>query len=861
MEEQRKWYDVSLETIQEEHNITTGLSKKQAQENLKQYGPNQLEEEKRRSILLMFLDQFKDVMIVILIIAAVISGFLGETIDMMIILAIVILNAILGVYQENKAENALEALQDLSAPTTKVIRDGQEMEIPSNEIARGDLVVLEAGDLVNADLRLVESSSLRIQEASLTGESVPVEKYASEVVDTEAALGDRVNMAYSSGQVAYGRGLGVAVATGMDTEVGKIATILSSTQQEATPLQKQINKLGSGLGVIAVIAVIIIFGIGVFNGKDAFEMFMTAVSLAVAVIPESLPTVATIVLSMGVQRLVEQNAIIRTLPSVETLGSTTVICSDKTGTLTQNVMTVTESWTRNEESKELLARTVYLCNDSRLIDGEWVGDPTETAMSAWAYNQDFEIENYKRVAELPFSSDRKRMSTVNEIDGEFVVSAKGGVDEILAVSTHIVDGDNIRPLTDEDRKAIQEKNNDMASNALRVLAGATKTIEGPIKDGDPSFESDLVFIGLVGMIDPPRPEVVDAIEKCKIAGIRVVMITGDHAVTASAIGKDIGLLEEGELVITGQELDKMSDDDLFHQVKDIGVYARVSPEHKMRIIDAWKRHGDIVAMTGDGVNDAPALKKADIGAAMGIVGTEVAKSASDMVLTDDNFATVVTAVEEGRRIRANIMKAIQYLLSCNMGELFALLIAIVLNWEIPLLAIHILWINLVTDSLPALALGVDPAEEDVMESEPDRRQTLFTKDMAWRVIYQGIMIGSLTIIAFLYGTGRIGNAEGSVELGRTMAFAVLAFSQLAHSFNIHSPHKSVFKSFFVNKRLIQAYIINALMMFAVLLIPAVSSVFKVVPMSLENWLVVFVLQFVPFIIVEIMKKLGLNGAD
>lgn len=856
MDQNTKWYDLELDKVTQDVNVEQGLTTAQAKENLEKYGHNKLKEEKKRSILLLFADQFKDVMIIILILAALISGWLGETIDAVIILAIVVVNAILGVYQEFKAENALKALQDLSAPTSHVIRNGVEVAIPSEELTLGDLVVLEAGDLVNADLRLIKTSSLKIQEASLTGESVPVEKDSHVLVDTKAPLGDRVNMAYSSGQVTYGRGLGLVVATGMHTEVGKIASILSSTKNDSTPLQKQLNQLGKILGIVAIVAVVGIFTIGVLNGKEPFEMFMTSVSLAVAVIPESLPTVSTIVLSMGVQKMVEQNAIIRTLPSVETLGSTTVICSDKTGTLTQNKMTVTDSWTL-QNNDELLKRTVYLCNDSRLLEGEWVGDPTETAMSAWAHG----TEIHERIAEVPFDSGRKRMTTVNLIDGNQIAHSKGGLDEILAITTRIQDGDNVRPITDEDKKAIQAQNESMASNALRVLAAGYRPVEGEVKDGDPALESDLIFIGLVGMIDPARPEVKEAIRISKRAGIRVVMITGDHAITAEAIGREIGLLEDGQEVISGPELDEMSDDELKARVKNIGVYARVSPEHKMRIIDAWKSHGEIVAMTGDGVNDAPALKKADIGAAMGIVGTEVAKSASDMVLTDDNFATVVTAVKEGRRIRTNIKKAIQYLLSCNTGELFTLLIATLFNWPTPLLAIHILWINLVTDSLPALALGVDPAEEGLMDEQPDRQQSLFTKQMAWRVLYQGIMIGVLTTVAFLFGTGSLGTSPGSLEQGQTMAFAVLGFSQLSHSFNIHSPHASVFKTIFVNKRLIQAVLINALMMLIVLLIPPVQEIFKLVPLHMMDWAIILILTFVPPVFVEVMKKLGLNGQD
>lgn len=856
-----------LEEVKQQTNQQTGLTSKQAQTLLEENGPNQLTQQEKKPLWAKFLDQFKDAMIVILMIAAIISFVLGERIDAIIIMAIVVINALLGVYQEGKAENALEALQQLSAPTSKVIRDGKEVSIDSKELVVGDIIVLEAGDLVNADIRLLDSSSLKIEEASLTGESVPVEKDAAVQVEENAPLGDRLNMAYSSGQVTYGRALGVVSATGMDTEVGKIATILNATVNEQTPLQKQLNKLGKLLGIIAVVAVLVIFFIGIFNGKEPFEMFMTSISLAVAVIPESLPTVSTIVLSMGVQRLVKQNAIVKTLPSVETLGSTTVICSDKTGTLTQNKMTVMEHFNNGRDDLLTeLAKAVLLSNDSRLTDEGWVGDPTETALSRWAVeNQglDFNqtLNENKRIAEVPFDSDRKRMSTIHQVDNENILYIKGGVDEILSITTQYGLDESVRPITNQDIELIQAKNQEMGEKALRVLAVGYKPVKGEIKDGDFDLESDIIFLGLVGMIDPARDEVKEAIAQCANAGIRAVMITGDHATTAKAIGEEIKLLLPGQKVVTGQELDKMSDDDLFNDVKNIGVYARVSPEHKMRIIDAWKKHGEIVAMTGDGVNDAPALKKADIGAAMGVVGTEVAKGAADMVLTDDNFATVVSAVKEGRRIKDNIKKAISYLLSCNMGELFTLLLATLLAWETPLLAIHILWINLVTDSLPALALGIDPAEEDIMDRQPDRSNSLFTKPMAYRTVYQGMMIGVLTTLGFVIGNGWLFGLEGNVEMGRTMAFAVLGFSQLAHSLNIHSPHASVFKTMFKNKSLIQAILVNVTMMLVVLLVPAVQNIFKLVSLDLMHWVLIIVLSLVPIPLVELLKKLKLNGND
>ena len=863
--ELNKLSNTPLEEIFKEVNLEQGLSSSEAKEKLEKDGPNELKTSEKKSLLMKFVDQFKDVMIIILIVAAIISGALGEVVDAIIILTIVFVNALLGIYQEGKAESALEALQKLSAPTSKVIRDGVEISIPYSEIVVGDIIVLEAGDQVNADLRLLKTSSLKIEEASLTGESVPVEKDATVLIGDDKALGDRINMAYSSGNVTYGRGVGVVTATAMNTEVGKIATILSETENDLTPLQKQLNSLGKVLGIVALIAVGGIFLLGLLNGKEPFEMFMTSVSLAVAVIPESLPTVSTIVLSMGVQRLVKKNAIVRTLPSVETLGSTTVICSDKTGTLTQNKMTVVETYT-NDLPLDEIALAGFLVNDSRLNqEGEWVGDPTETAISAWALEQGIQYEEalnkYERIAEVPFDSDRKRMTTVNKVDGKQIVYVKGGVDEVLSVTTKTALNGGVSDMTPADIEKIQAKNLEMGQQALRVLAVAYKEVEGTVKDGDPNLESDLIFLGLIGMIDPARPEVKEAITECKNAGIRAVMITGDHATTAQAIGREIGMLEEHHKVITGVELDQMSDDELYREVQDIGVYARVSPEHKMRIIDAWKQHGNIVAMTGDGVNDAPALKKADIGAAMGIVGTEVAKGASDMVLTDDNFATVVNAVEEGRRIKDNIKKAIGYLLSCNLGELVVLLLATVLNWNTPLLAIHILWINLVTDSLPALALGVDPAEDDIMEREPDRSNTLFTAPMAYRTAYQGVMIGILTTLGFMIGSGWLFGLQGNLQMGRTMAFAVLGFSQLAHSFNIHSQHESVFKNLFKNMRLIQAVLVNIAMMLAVLLIPAFQNIFKLTSLDLAHWGIVVILALLPWLIVDVMKLLKLNGKD
>lgn len=862
----QKWYTESLESVKKIFNTQEGLNTKEVEDSREKNGVNRLEEAEKRNKWMRLLDQFKDAMIIVLMVAALISFFMGDRIEAVIILAIVVLNAFIGFSQENKAEESLKALQEMASPFSKVIRDGKEISIPSSEVVVGDLLILEAGDLVSADIRLVSSSSLKIQEASLTGESLPVEKSAEYVGEENDVLGDRKNMAYSSGMVTYGRGRGIVVAVGMATEVGKIAKMLQSAGNEQTPLQRKLDDLGKKLGYFALIACGLIFVLTIIKEPgDTLGAFMTAVSLAVAVIPEGLPAISTIVLAMGVQRLVEKHAIIRTLPSVETLGSASVICSDKTGTLTQNKMTVVDFWNNdNEDQKMKLATYSLLCNDARFIEGAWVGDPTETALSEWAQNLEIDTQStlseLARINEVPFDSGRKRMTTVHQMGEQVTAITKGGVDEVLNISTQIALDGVVRDITQDDIKQIQEANAAMAKKALRVLAIGYRDLDANPAEGDINTESKLTFIGLVGMIDPPRPEVIDAVATCKRAGIRTVMITGDHAITAEAIAREIGLLEDHR-VVTGHDLDLMSDDELFQQVEEIGVYARVSPEDKMRIIDAWKRHGHIVAMTGDGVNDAPALKKADIGAAMGIVGTEVAKGAADMILTDDNFATVVVAVGEGRRIKDNILKAVSYLLSCNVGELLTLLIAVLFNLGHPLIPIHILWVNLVTDSLPALALGVDPAEDDIMERKPELSDKLLSKGALWRILYQGIMIGGLTLFAFLYGSGKLWNPVGSEQMGQTMAFTVLALSQLVHSYNIHSPKHSVFKTFFKNKWLVYGTLVNAVMMFAVLFVPQLREIFQLIELDAHHWEVVALLVVMPLLIVELMKLLKLNGKD
>lgn len=912
MEEQ--WFNKSIEEVKEELKVgTQGLSDEQVKEKREFYGLNELQAKKKKSLIVKFLEQFKDFMIIILIIAAVISGavgyYQGEGItDSIIILIVVIVNAIIGVAQESKAEKSLEALQKLSSHVTKVIRNGKVAVIPSKELVPGDIVILDTGDYVPADLRIIESANLKAQEASLTGESVPVDKNTNVINDEKIGLGDRTNMLFSSSLITYGRGKCIVVETGMNTEVGKIAGMINEVEETETPLQQKLNKLGKTLGIVAIVICVIIFIIGLLYGKEPIEMFMTAVSLAVAAIPEGLAAVSTIVLAIGVQRMVKKHAIVKKLPAVETLGSTTVICSDKTGTLTQNKMTVKKVFYNNKlvdlddididnlgDELEKLTYISMFCNDTKVLDGKLTGDPTETALIDMGFKLDFQppiLEKYERVKELPFDSDRKLMTTVHLFPNKYMVYTKGGVDELLSRCNSYVINGNVNTDIDEYKKEIAKQNEEMAKNALRVLAMAYKELDHePTDEEMKTIESDLTYVGMVGMIDPPREEVKDAVEKCKTAGIKTVMITGDHKITAIAIAKALGILENEDEAITGSELEEMSDEDLIKNVRKYSVYARVSPEHKVRIVKAWQTNGEIVAMTGDGVNDAPALKTADIGCAMGIVGTDVSKEAADVILTDDNFATIVSSVEEGRRIYDNILKAIQFLLSSNVGEIIILFVAILMtpllskwfnidvNLITPLLPIHILWINLVTDSLPALALAVDPAEKDIMNRKPLKpKQGVFTKGMTFRVIYQGIMIGVLTLVAFIIGLAtpenelpvvNITEANGivrtlsaeevKVEIGQAMAFTVLALSELVHVFNIRNNKKSIFKTgIFNNSKLILATAVSAGLMLIVLFVPALRNIFSIPVLPAMNILETVILVFIPIVVVEIFKLLKIN---
>lgn len=864
----------------------TGLTSDEVKARLEEHGYNQLIAKNRKSFFQMFMAQFKSFMIIILLIAAVISGIVGVLegeglLDTFVILGILVLNAFIGAVQERKAESSLEALKNLAAPVTKVLRNGVVSEIPTRELVPGDIVILETGAVIPADIRLIEAVNLKIQESSLTGESVPVDKKTTALTGGDVALGDRVNMAFSTGMVTYGRGKGIVTETGMKTEVGKIANMLQHTIETETPMSRRLEQLGKVLGIAALIICAVIFIVGVLYGNSIMTMFMTAVSLAVAAIPEGLPAVSTIVLAIGVQRMVKRNAIIRTLPSVETLGSATVICSDKTGTLTQNKMTVVEAYvnhkkdvinranpssTLNEEESRLLSISV-LCADAQLRineDGkfEFTGDPTETALLDFGilygmYKDEME-KKYPRIAEIPFDSERKRMTTVNKLSEKSTrINVKGGLDEVLSVCDKIIIKGEVRSLQTDDKEQIHTANEIMANSALRVLAMAYRDLPespGDVQIGE--LEQGLIFTGLLGMIDPARPEVIDAVAKCNTAGIRAIMITGDHKSTAMAIAREIGIYREGDVAITGTELEAISNEELKNNISRYSVYARVAPEHKVRIVKAWQSHNEVVAMTGDGVNDAPALKQADIGAAMGIVGTDVAKGAADMVLTDDNFATIVSAVEEGRRIYDNILKAIQFLLSTNVGEIFLLLVTSVFNLGMPLLPIHILWVNLVTDSLPALALSVDPAEENIMKRKPrNSKRGFLTGGLVWRTLYQGIMIGSIPLAAFI-----IGLRDGGVPLGQTMAFATLMFAQLIHVRNLHSNTRSSLAiSPLRNKPLIGAIMFSTGLALIVLLVPPIRDAFRLTIMDSRHWIIVVLMSFIPIIVVDLFKLFRING--
>lgn len=902
------WYQKSVEeTVKEQKtDLKNGLTNEEARKRLEKMGPNKLKEGKGRTPFQMFLDQFKDVLVIILLISALISAFLGETSDAVVITIILILNATLGVVQEYKAEKSLAALKEMAAPDAVVLRDGQQQKIRASALVPGDIVLLEAGDYVPADLRLFSTTDLKIEESVLTGESIPVDKTAKRVQREKAPLGDQRNIAFMGTAVTYGRGKGIVIATGMETEMGQIAGMLEKHDREPTPLQKRLDQMGRKLGLITLIIVAIVIVAGLLRGIKFFDMFMTGISLAVAAVPEGLPAVVTIVLALGVQRMIKKHAIIRRLPAVETLGATTVICTDKTGTLTQNQMTVKAIYLANriievggegykpegdfylkvgeeegnqekdassdvksidpqsDEDLSLLLKAAALCNNAELTrnnrDKDWdiIGDPTEGALvvaTAKAGYQKEKLEaGYPRIKEFPFDSHRKRMSTINQTPaGNQLAFVKGAPDEILKICNSYQKNGQVITLDEESRREILSQNERFASRALRVLAVAYKPVNQDYKLDQ--IEAGLTFIGLIGMIDPPRREVAGSVKTCKEAGIRPVMITGDYPVTARTIAAELGIYQEGDRIITGAELEDMPQSELEEAVLKTTVFARVSPKHKSRIVKALQKNNQVVAMTGDGVNDAPALKESNIGVAMGITGTDVSKEAADMVLTDDNFTSIVTAVEEGRAIYQNIKKFIRFLLSCNIGEILALFLAIISGLPRPLIPIQILWVNLVTDGFPALALGVDPADSDLMQRPPrDPNEGIFAGKMGFNIITQGIYIGFITLISFY-----IGHIYYSLPVARTMAFGTLSLSQLCHSFNSRSERYSLRRiGFFTNRYLLLAVAFSAALQLGVMLLPPLQGIFKVTPLTGSQWLIILLisLSVIPF--VELLKAMGVT---
>lgn len=876
------------ETLTVLHSQAEGLSDQEAAARLEQYGPNELEAGKKTTILQKFLEQFKDLMIIVLLVAAIISAVVShEVVDAAIILAVVIINAIMGVVQESKAEQAIEALREMSTPNANILRSGHSKSVSSHELVPGDIVLLEAGDVVPADMRLLEISSLKIEEAALTGESVPVEKDLTVLEGTDIGIGDRVNMAYSNSNVTYGRGKGVVVNTGMNTEVGKIAGMLANADETETPLKRNLNQLGKFLTIAIIIIAVVMFFVGtLINNQSWVDMLLTSISLAVAAIPEGLPAIVTIILALGTQVMAKRNAMIRKLPAVETLGATDIICSDKTGTLTLNQMTVeklyfdgTQFAADEEIAKDNLAiKLMNYANDTKFSkEGDLIGDPTETALVQFGLDKGFDVRQEgkaePRVADLPFDSDRKLMSTIHQLeDGTFLVAVKGAPDVLINRSTKIYQGGKEISLDETQKTAILENNKNMAQQALRVLGVAYKIMPAlPDERTSEVIENQLVFTGLIGMIDPERSEAAEAVRVAKEAGIRPIMITGDHRDTAEAIAGRLGIIKPGDddAVLTGAELNNLSEAEFANKVTQYSVYARVSPEHKVRIVKAWQSAGKVVAMTGDGVNDAPALKQADIGVGMGITGTEVSKGASDMVLADDNFATIVVAVEEGRKVFSNIQKAIQYLMAANLGEVLTLFIATILAWD-TLLPIHLLWINLVTDTFPAIALGMEPAEKNLMAHKPrGKKSNFFSGGVLSSIIYQGIL--EAATVLFVYWSAiqwPAHTADNMIGLSAaqlydlqhgdalTMAFATLGLMQLFHAFNVKSVHQSLFKvGFFKNKAFNYAILLSFVMMMIIIVVPGLNDIFRVTHLDTYQWGIVLGSSFAIIPIVEIVKAI------
>ena len=851
-----KAYSKKIDELFKELNTNeNGLSKEEASKRLISNGKNELTHKKKNSIFKMILEQLTDKMIIILFIAAFLSFILGEQTEGVVILIIIVINAVISIFQEKKAADAVEALRNMNAPKANVIRDGKVQVVPSSDVVTGDIVYLEAGGIVPADIRLIRDNGLMIDESALTGESEAISKDASVILKDDLALGDRINMAFSGTIVNYGTGTGVVIDTGMNTEVGKIAHMLENTDELDTPLKKKLEVVGKNLSIVGIIVSVLIFIIGFMYGKDVISLLMISISLAISVIPEGLPATATIVMALGVQRMASKNALVKRLPAVETLGSASVICTDKTGTLTQNKMTVVKTLFYDELilNKDSLVPKSFLmgcklCNNASLDEGP-VGDPTEVALLEYVKKEDYELssKSFKRVFEQPFDSKRKRMSTVYEIDGKYKCYTKGALEELLELCPYILKDGVVTELTLEIKNKIISECEKLSSEAYRILGFASKEIDFIPNEGN-NIEYDLVFIGISCMIDPPREEVMGAIKSLQEAHIKVVMITGDHKLTATAIARSLGIYNDGDLVMTGEELDRISDEQLVSMVSKIAVFARVAPEDKLRIVYAFKANGEVCAMTGDGVNDSPALKAADIGVAMGKVGTDVAKEASDMLLLDDNFATIDVAVREGRRVYSNIQKVIQFLLSGNIAEVLVVFFSTLFNLSVPILAVHILFINLVTDTLPALALGVDPENPDDMKKKPVKKDSLFEKGLVTRVIFYGGLIAVISMIAYLIGS------RNSYKDGITMAFLVLCLSQIVHALNQHSATLSVFsKKHPKNKYLYFAMFASFLILMFVVLVPPVANFFSLVDLSFNEWVIVGLLSITPLVILEIFK--------